>query len=324
MRFVAAVALALALPALADAATTLKKPKKNRGFQMSVGDFTVAGGEDLEVCEYRRLPNKKPMDVAGFELRMPAGAHHFVVWLYSGQTTDDSKFPSTPVPSIGCTGLAQDDIFPVPLIPLQQPNAAFHFPKGIAFRIDANEQVWLNPHMKNPAPTPIVPDIKFNLLKAKKGSVKHIAHGIILGNMFGINVPAGGDQTLTAEWTSPADLMLVELVTHQHRLGTHATIEHVGADGIPNQIYESFSWEHPPPFGRPPMPIKAGEKLRINCTWHNTDSHAVRFGAETTDEMCFILGYYYREGEDLPISDPQCVPGARQALFCPFAPAINP
>src|SRR5262249_53527012 len=192
--------LALTLPAFA-ASPTLKKPRKSRGFQMSVSPYTVGPNQDLEVCEYRRLPNNHPMDISAFKLSMPPGAHHFVIWLYSGSITDDSAFPQGPVPSLGCTGLAPDDLFPVPLIPLQQPNATFRFPKGIAFRIEPHDQVWLNPHMKNLTSTPMVPDIRFNLLAAKKGSVKHIAHGIIIGNMSGINVPAGGGQTMTARST---------------------------------------------------------------------------------------------------------------------------
>ena len=41
------------------------------------------------------------------------------------------------------------------------------------------------------------------------------------------------------------------------------------------------------------------------------------------DEMCFILGFYYRdEGDTEPISGGQCVP-AKAGLLCPFAPAVR-
>ena len=57
MRTLLALALTISLVATADAGNRLKKPR--RGFQMRVDDFTVQPGEDLEMCEYRRLPNKK-------------------------------------------------------------------------------------------------------------------------------------------------------------------------------------------------------------------------------------------------------------------------
>ena len=60
MRTLILLGLALLLTTPVDARMHLKKPK--RGFQMKVGKYTVAPGQDLEVCEYRRLPIRKPMD----------------------------------------------------------------------------------------------------------------------------------------------------------------------------------------------------------------------------------------------------------------------
>ena len=74
------------------------------------------------MCEYRRLPNRKAVDIQGFDLRMPEGAHHFVVWAYGGDTQDDSRFPQGPVESVGCTGVLSDELAPQVLIPIQNPN----------------------------------------------------------------------------------------------------------------------------------------------------------------------------------------------------------
>ena len=321
MRIALALSVLVALSSLADARPYLKKPK--RGFQMRVSDFNVVPGQDLEVCEYRRLPNKKAVDIVGFKLRMPAGAHHFVVWRYGGDTTDDSLFPQGPVESLGCTGVSPDELVPQVLIPIQQPNARFRFPKGIGLRIEPHQQVWLNPHLKNFDPETMTPDVRFNFYTAKKGTVKHHAEGIIVGNITDIAVPAGGQQTLTAEWTAPVNLTMFQLATHQHRLGTYANIELVDPDGTPRKIYENFDWEHPINYWPQPfIRLQKGDKMRITCTWNNTDDHVVNFGGETTDEMCFILGFYYRdEGDTAPISGGQCVP-AKAGLLCPFAPAI--
>jgi len=321
MRMIVSLGLVLALAAGATAKPSLRKPK--RGFQMRVGEFTVQPGEDLEMCEYRRLPNRKPVDVQGFDLRMPEGAHHFVVWAYGGNTQDDARFPQGPVESVGCTGVSPDELAPQVLIPIQNPNSSFRFPPGIALRIEPHQQVWLNPHLKNFGTEPMTPDIRFNFRLARKGSVKHHAHGLIAGNIAGINVPAGGDQTMTAEWSAPVGLSLIAYATHQHRLGTYANIEHVRPDGTRDMVYETTDWQHArPKWPDPALHLAKGDRMRITCTWHNTDAKAVRFGPETTDEMCFILAFFIRDDEAEAAQSPQCV-SSKTGMLCPFAPVVT-
>jgi hypothetical protein len=302
----------------------LRKPPRARGFQVRVGEYTIQPGEDLEVCEYRRLPNKKPMDVGRFTLRMPAGAHHFAVWTYGGSQTDDTAFARGPIESIGCTGAARDDPYPQLLIPTQSPNTEFRFPKGVALRIDANEQVFLNPHMKNFDSVPTTPDIRFNLYKARKGTVKHYAEGLTFGNSSAIAVPPHGDQTLTAEWTVPMDITLIHITTHQHLHGTYANVELVSEDGASrSMLVESRDWQHPRSVWlKGGLRLARGRKLRVTCSWHNTEDRTVRFGPETTDEMCYGVGFFYREaGETTPAIGPGCLP-SRAGLLCPGVPAI--
>jgi copper type II ascorbate-dependent monooxygenase-like protein len=321
MRIALAIALTVLTAAAADARPYLRKPQ--RGFQVRAGAFTVHPGQDLEMCEYRRLPNRKAVDITGFQLRMPAGAHHFVVWAYGGDVQDDSQFPAEPVESVACAGVSPDEPIPQVLIPIQTPNARFKFPPGIALRLAPHQQVWLNPHLKNFGDAPMNPDIRFNFYKAKKGTVRHYAEGMIVGNAAGIHIPAGGEQTLTAEWTSPIDLTVIQMASHQHRLGTYANIELVNRDGSLNRIYENTDWEHPASFWPdPPIQLARGDKMRITCTWHNTDDHDVFFGPETTDEMCFILGFYYRnDGGTGPVTGTGCLP-AKSGLLCANAPTV--
>jgi len=264
------------------------------------------------------------MDVNGMRLRMPAGAHHFVVWSFGGDVTDDREFPQGIVESFACSGLAPDELIPQILIPIQTPNARFQFPEGIALRIEPHQQVWLNPHMRNGSPEPVEADVRFNFYRARKGTVKHYANGLVVGNISAIKIPAGGEQTMTAEWTLPVDMTVIQLATHQHRLGTYANIEMVRAGGTPELPYENTDWEHPAsywPNGGKGLALTKGDKMRITCRWHNTDDHEVVFGSETTDEMCFILGFFYRDDESEPIVSSECQ-GTKRGLLCPFAPAI--
>ena len=323
MRILALVIFAATiLTGNADARTHLKKPK--HGFQMRVGAYTIEPGEDLEMCEYRRLPIKKPMDVTIFRLRMPPGAHHFAMWGYGGKLTDDSRFRKGPFESVGCGGAAPDALFPQLLIPTQTPNETLRFPKGIALRLEPHQQVFLNPHMKNFGTTAFEPDVRFNFERAK-GKIEHYAEGLTFGNMTAIHIPAGGDQTITAEWTTPVSLTIINLATHQHKLGTYARIDLVSADGASREkLVESLDWEHPnsvwPPDG---LRLEKGRKFRITCTWHNSTDHDVRFGPETTDEMCFAIGFYYRDdGDAAPALGNGCLP-AKKGLLCPLAPAVQ-
>jgi hypothetical protein len=322
MRFVAA---ALILLAVSVQAKGLRKPAAGRGFQTRVGEYTIGGGQDVEMCEYRRLANTKPIDVSRFKLRMPPGAHHFAVWKYGGAITDDSKFPQGPVESVGCVGIAPDELIPQLLIPTQSPNVQFRFPKGVALQIDANQQVFLNPHMRNPGTDTVTPDVRFNFYAARKGSVKHYAEGLTFGNSSAIKIPAGGDQTLASEWIVPFDLTVILLATHQHRLGTYAKIELVAPDGVTRDLLvETYDWEHPrsvwPQGG---LPLEKGRRLRLTCTWHNTETHEVRFGPETTDEMCYGIGFFYTDATDPTSSGASgCVP-SEKGLLCPFVPAAT-
>jgi hypothetical protein len=323
MRFMlVVVAVALSIPAQAK---TLPKPPPGRGFQTRVGEYTIGAGQDVEVCEYRRLANKKPIDVGRFKLRMPPGAHHFALWKYGGSITDDSQFPQGPVESVGCVGMAPGEITPQLLIPTTTPNVSYRFPKGIALRIEPHQQVFLNPHMRNRGTEAVVPDVRFNFYAAKQGSVKHYAEGLTFGNSAAIKIPAGGDQTLTSEWVVPIDLTLILVTTHQHSHGTYAKVELVEPDGVTRTLLvESFDWEHPrsvwPQGG---LRLEQGRKLRLTCTWHNTEAREVKFGPETTDEMCYGIGFFYRDdGEVTPPFASGCLP-SEQGLLCPFAPVAT-
>ena len=99
----------------------------------------------------------------------------------------------------------------------------------------------------------------------------------------------------------------------------------VAPDGVGRELLvETFDWQHPTsvwPEGG--LRLTKGRKMRVTCTWHNTEAHEVRFGPETTDEMCFAIGFFYRDaGDTTPVSGSGCLP-SRKGLLCPLAPAVS-
>jgi hypothetical protein len=99
MRKRAAPFLALLTDVCADAAR-VRLPRPKRGFQMRMGKFTIPAAREREVCEFRTLPNRKPIDAQEFEFEMTPGSHHdemcFIVGYYY---RDDESVPPPPVPS---------------------------------------------------------------------------------------------------------------------------------------------------------------------------------------------------------------------------------
>ena len=81
-------------------------------------------------------------------------------------------------------------------------------------------------------------------------------------------------------------------------------MELVSEDGTSRTVLvENRDWQHPrsvwPKGG---IRLAKGRKLRVTCTWHNSENRTVRFGPETTDEMCFGIGFFYRDpGDSEPV-----------------------
>jgi hypothetical protein len=99
-------------------------------------------------------------------------------------------------------------------------------------------------------------------------------------------------------------------------------VDLVEQDGVTRtSLVESYDWEHPnvlwPQGG---LRLEKGRKLRVTCTWHNTETHDVTFGPETTDEMCYAIGFFYRdEGDTTPVVGSGCLP-SKTGLLCPGVP----
>jgi len=92
-------------------------------------------------------------------------------------------------------------------------------------------------------------------------------------------------------------------------------------DGSFATIYQNTEWGHPLELWMhvtapwkdqdpPVLPLRSGQKIRFTCEWQNFTDGPVRAGVRTTDEMCFVLGYYWREDEGAPIRVSRRLKGA--------------
>jgi hypothetical protein len=300
----------------------LRRPR--RGFQMRMTPFEVAPGADREGCEVATTPNDHPMDVVAFELKTTPGTHHFVVWDYLGEDRDPAHFWSGIKYVPGCTGLGpQNGTNNANLFGMLSGRSKFHFPPGIAVRLQPHAIVYPNLHFHNYTAEPILGQAVFNFIPARKGTVRHHAQAFTVGS-FQISIPPLGGATLTGEWHTTTALNFVQLSTHQHRRGTGVTVNKVDAAGTDmGELVSTSSWEHPTVrwFNEGTERLEAGQGVRFTCTWQNPDDHGVYFGVTTEDEMCFVTGYFYPDDDDATVTGPHCFPqGAGIECFVPKLP----
>jgi len=301
VRGIASLAVVMMLGAPASASRVhLHRPP--RGFQMRMGKFTVPPAHEREVCEYRTFPNEKPMDVQQFEFKMNAGTHHFALWAYFGGDRNAADFPKGIAEAPGCIGLGPRDSYQRALLG-GAPNTheLTRFPPGIALRLDPHQPVFLNSHYINASlTTPLTPDIVFNVVPARKGTVLHHAENMTIG-AYDIHIPPLSTASTTADWVVPFDLNVIQLSSHQHKRGTRVRINLAAGGQDMGQIFENDDWDHPYEYWTvTPLRLKQGDVFRFTCDWKNNDDHPVTFGVTTDDEMCFMTGYYYRDDESSP------------------------
>jgi hypothetical protein len=309
MRATWLVALGCLALAISAEARRLHLHKPRHGFQMRMKSFVVQPGADREGCEYAVAPNRKAMDVAGFELNDTPGTHHFVLWEYLGRDNNPADFWTGIQYATACVGLGpQDGSFTTTnLFGMVTGYRHIRFPPGVAVRLEPHAIVYPNLHFHNYTAAPITTQAVFNLIPARPGSVKHHAQTFTVGSL-NINIPAQGSASLTGEWRAPADINLVQISTHQHHRGTGVTVHQIDAAGNDvGGLVSSPDWEHPSvTWYTTAKTIHAGEGLRFTCEWSNPDDHPVHFGVTTEDEMCFVAGYFYPDDDGATVSGPGC------------------
>ena len=299
----------------------LHKPK--HGFQMRMTPFVVPAGGDREGCEYAVAPNRKAMDVSEFELHATPGTHHFVVWSYLGADRNPADFWRGIAYVPGCTGLGpQNGASNANLFGMLPARERFHFPPGVAVRLEPHAIVYPNLHFHNYSDAPVLGQAVFNFIPAPEGSVRHHAQAFTVGS-FQIDIPPMGTASLTGEWHTPNDLNLVQISTHEHRRGTTVTVHHVDASGADvGELVVSTNWDHPTvQWYQDAFRLPAGDGIRFTCEWSNPDNIPVHFGVTSEDEMCFVTGYFYPDDDAATLSGPGCVPQG-SGLLC-FVPRIG-
>jgi mono/diheme cytochrome c family protein len=127
-----------------------------------------------------------------------------------------------------------------------------------------------------------------------------------------LRIPAGqSNYTARTDLTVPMDVTVHSVTPHMHLLGREMTLHATLPDGSAKKLVRvpdwDFNWQTTYAF-KQPVPLPAGSKIELVARYDNSANNPVnpsnpprevRWGEETTDEMCIAFLRYTVDAEHL-------------------------
>jgi len=185
-------------------------------------------------------------------------------------------------------------------------------PPGTAARIPKGSRIVLQVHYhKNGKPE--TDRTRIGLHFAKSPVEKRLRVAPVLN--MGFEIPPGAERhEVKASMTIPTDIHLHSVIPHMHLLGRDIKLTATLPDGralplvwLPDW---DFNWQETYAY-REPLALPKGTRIQLTAYYDNSEKNphnphnppkAVRWGDETTDEMCIAFLGYTVDDENLTVS----------------------
>lgn len=172
------------------------------------------------------------------------------------------------------------------------------FPEGVVMKIEKGQQLLLNLHLFNVQDEPLTGTSGTEVQLGDAADAMHIGQAILAGTLD-IKLPAGERTTVSGTCTMTDDTTLFAVAAHMHQLGVH--LKAVAESSVQGDVVlsdEAYDFENQRVALVGPVEMKAGDKVRVDCTYENTTKKVVQFGDSSLAEMCFagLLRYPALDG----------------------------
>ena len=243
------------------------------------GDWTMPPGTEGYVCA--RETTTEDLYVGGFEAINPPGTHHTLLTMGPPNAPDgvtDCSAAVNHTQSLFGSGVGTDPLT---------------FPSGVGFRIPAGTQLLLNLHLFNTTEEALSGTSGTRAVVMAEADLVHEVEGVLAGTL-GLSIPAGETTQHTGYCTMSGDVTILAVAPHMHQLGVHEKIVAESASLGEVVLHdEPYSFEEQSYELIEPLELLEGERVRVECTHHNTTAADVFFGDSSLQEMCFGGLYRY-------------------------------
>jgi len=276
------------------------------------------GGFELKAKgrdEYRCYVIQNPFDedkwITGVEYHPGnlRAVHHIIGYLdLSGLS--EKKDAADPLPGYRSDGSGPGIIPSGSLAGWAPGNQPRKLPEGTARLLKKGERLVLETHYHKTGRVEKDEGAQVAVYFAKE-PVKRQLHVHMIINPL-VNIPAGAeDHKMTALWTVPQNVHALDVMPHMHLIGRSMSVIATMPDGKTQDLVVikdwDFNWQETYQF-KEPLALPRGTKVRVEARYDNSTNNpnnpsnppkAVRWGEQTTDEMCIAFVAFTVDRQDL-------------------------
>jgi hypothetical protein len=256
-------------------------------------------GQEIERCQFVVAP-PEGLNINHDEVRYTAGSHHVLLYLTPyptvpttdnhGQTRDtsgvfDCAFGATADWSVsGVVAGAQSS----------GGGSMVSLPPDVAVKVPGGAVMLMNTHYLNANPKPLMAEARINVYTIPSAQMKQEGGVLFFYNPI-ISIAAGSTATARMRCAVDTDIVLTNIQSHMHRRAVNyeALLSDPSGQKV-ESLYKNDDWENVPVKKfEPGKPVAAGSTFDYHCDYKNSETHDIRQGPSTKDEMCMLIGSYY-------------------------------
>lgn len=252
---------------------------------LTFGPYHLEPGEELDFCEYFEVDSDDPTFLTRIAVESLGRTHH--TFLY--KTTLDHAPGRDACPDAAQKLFDADGIHAS-----TYAQAPTQLPDGVAIGLEPRQRMFINIHLLNASASPADEEVKLTLDRGDAARA-WTPVGFFEFTTFEITIPPHAEATAGNECVFPRDASVVSMTSHSHDRTTLVTANRWdGAAAEGEEVFRSERWDEPAVlFFEQGLEVKGGQGFSFTCHYRNDDAFEVTYGETASEEMCYLLGYYY-------------------------------
>ena len=285
--------------------------KAEAGFELK------AKGRDEYRCYVLQNPFDEDKWINGIEYRPgnPRSVHHIIGYLdMSGAS--EKKDAADPLPGYRSDGSGPGFLPTGSLSGWAPGNQPRMLLDGVSRRLRKGERLVLETHYHKTGRVEKDEGAQVALYFAKEPVKRQLRVATIINTL--VNIPPGAeDHRMTALWVVPQDVHAYDVMPHMHLIGRTVSMTATFPDGTSRDLVVikdwDFNWQETYQF-KEPIKLPRGTRVKLEARYDNSAKNPnnpsnpprpVRWGEQTTDEMCVGFVAFTIDKQDLTKPAPE-------------------